>query len=349
MRLATRTFIFAAIVLLLRPGTAAAQDYDQLINPTFEFHSGFWINLHHFLYVQGRLRQSASQPRTTPDLVQAAAAPASTDGLSPEQIVEWNAAVEAYAAEWSSRDLLLNGDMVIINNRLAEMEDCPELSGKVKPACEPGLKPNLVTALNQAAGVYRAHWWSDQDRANRTWIAGVAPLVRQFGMGLAAQLAEIYETNWPRQPIRVDVVWSAGQLGAYTTLNPVHVTMGSGDARNQGLTSFEVLFHEASHVLAEGVNKAIAQACRDRGKPIPRDLWHALLYYTTGELARREYAGANPPVAPGGPGYTPYADRNGLYNQDWDRYHRLLQLYWQPYLDGKVTFETAIVRLVNSL
>jgi hypothetical protein len=145
------------------------------------------------------------------------------------------------------------------------------------------------------------------------------------------------------------VVWAAGPLGAYTTLNPLHVTIGSGDPRNQGLASFEVLFHEASHVLAENVNQAIARACRDRGKPIPRDLWHAILYYTTGELARREYATARPPVEQATPAYTPYADRNGLYNQDWNRYHQLLQLYWQPYLDGKMTFEMAITRMVNAL
>jgi hypothetical protein len=347
MRPAALTVFSLAIALLLWPVTTYGQEYDQPVNPTFEFHSGFWINLHHFLYAQGRLRQTAAQGRP-PSPAQATVARASTEGLSPEEAEAWNAAVDAYAADWSSRDPQLNGDMIIVNNRLAEMEDCPELSGKTRPACESGLRPNLVAALNQIAPAYRAHWWPEQDRANRAWISDVAPLVRQFGMGLAAELAETYETNWPRQPIRVDVVWSAGPLGAYTTLNPLHVTMASGDPRNQGLASFEVLFHEASHVLAGGVNEVIARACRDRGKPIPRDLWHALLYYTTGELARREYAASSssPQV---NAEYTPYADRNGLYNQDWNRYHKLLQLYWQPYLDGKVKFDTAIARIVNAL
>ena len=47
--------------------------------------------------------------------------------------------------------------------------------------------------------------------------------------------------------------------------------------------------------------------------------------------------------------YTPYADRNGLYNKDWSRYHDLLERYWQPYLDGKVTFDMAIARMISAL
>src|SRR5205814_1869161 len=152
---------------------------------------------------QGRLRNA--EPRAA-SAAQSSTSPAAMDGLSPEQQRAWNAAVAAYAAEWSSRDLLLNGDMVLINNRLAEVENCTELSGKARPECESGLRPNLVTALNEAAGIYRARWWPEQDRANRAWIAGVAPLVRSMGTGLAEQLAEIYESGWPRQPIRVDVV-----------------------------------------------------------------------------------------------------------------------------------------------
>jgi hypothetical protein len=351
MRLVTLTALPVAFaVLLCAAAHAGAQESAETqASPVFEFHSGFWINLHHFLYVEGRLRSAAKDSAAGGAQPKATLAPVSTDGLSEGQQQAWNAAVDAYAAEWSSHDLQLNGDMVLINNRLAEVENCPELSGKVRPECESGLRPNLVATLNQAAIIYRARWWPEQDRANRAWIAAVAPLVRQMGTGLAGQLSEIYESGWPRQPIRVDVVWTAGTAGAYTTLNPLHVTISSGDARNQGLASFEILFHEASHVLSGGVSEAIIRECKLRNKPVPRDLWHALLYYTTGELARREYASANPPVDATSSSYTPYADRNGLYNQDWSRYHQLLERYWQPYLDGTATFDMAIARMVSAL
>src|SRR5205807_83250 len=49
-----------------RPTTS--QEVIQGPVPAFEFHSGFWINLHHFLYQQARLRKSTPQsiPRPAP-------------------------------------------------------------------------------------------------------------------------------------------------------------------------------------------------------------------------------------------------------------------------------------------
>jgi hypothetical protein len=121
-----------------------------------------------------------------------------------------------------------------------------------------------------------------------------------------------------------------------------------------------MLFHEASHALADGVNEAIARHCRDLDKPIPRDLWHALLFYTTGELVRREVANSPAPApAPGDAAnagasaspaaYTPYAVRNGLYDHGWNDYDMALERFWQPYLDGAVDFDTAIAHIINAL
>ena len=137
-----------------------------------------------------------------------------------------------------------------INNRLSDMEACPDLEGKSSPTCKSGLRPELIEALERAAPVYRAHWWPEQDRANREWIAQVAPMVQQMGVELSGQLADVYQRPWPASRLRVDVVWYGGPYGAYTTLNPTHVTISSHDARNQGIYGFEVLFHESSHALA---------------------------------------------------------------------------------------------------
>ena len=157
-----------------------------------------------------------------------------------------------------------------------------------------------------------------------------------------------------RAALRVDVVWYGGPYGAYTTLNPVHVTIASHDVRNQGIYGFEVLFHESSHALAGTVHEAIAREFRDRDKPIPRDLWHALLFYTTGELVRRDLAyGTMTRIL------TRYVDvfqlstvcgsRFGLYSGSWERFRGMLDLYWRPYLDGKVSFESAMARLASAM
>src|SRR5580692_2322142 len=323
--------------------------------PVFEMHSGFWVNLHHFLYLQARLTKGNSSPmETVRGAAQPDELPASLIDFPAAEIRAWQDAVEFYSKDLARRDLLLNGDMEIINNQLSLMESCPELEGKTTPLCRSGLRQDLVEALEKAAPVYRAHWWAQHDQANRDWIARVAPMIEKMGVELSGQLAEVYQTPWPAQRLRVDVVCYGGPFGAYTTLDPVHVTISSHDPRNRGVYGFEVLFHESSHALAGAVNKAIARAFRERDKPIPRNFWHALLFYTTGEIVRRDVEYGTMTItddraAGGTSAYLPYAARFGLYSGSWERFRGLLDLYWLPYLDGRVSFDAAMARIATDM
>jgi hypothetical protein len=322
--------------------------------PVFEMHSGFWVNLHHFLYLQARLlKDNSSSTETVRGAAQPDEPPASLIGFPEAEIHAWQDAIAFYTKDLAGRDLLLNGDMEIINNQLSAMETCPDLEGKTTPLCKSGLRQDLVEALERAAPVYRTHWWAQQDRANRDWIGQVAPMIQKMGVELSGQLADVYERPWPAQRLRVDVVWYAGPFGAYTTLDPVHVTISSQDPRNRGVYGFEVLFHESSHALAGAVTAAIAREFRARDKPIPRDFWHALLFYTTGEIVRRdvEYGSMTftREQTNSATGYLPYAARFGLYSGSWEHFRGLLDLYWLPYLDGRVSFDTAMARLAADM
>ena len=322
--------------------------------PVFEMHSGFWVNLHHFLYLQARLLKSNS---TSTDTVRGAAQPdelpVSLIDFPIADIRAWQDAVTFYTKDLAGRDLLLNGDMEIINNQLSSMETCPDLEGKTTPLCKSGLRQDLVEALERAAPVYRSHWWPQQDRANRDWIAQIAPMIEKMGVELSGQLADVYQRPWPSQRLRVDVVWYGGPFGAYTSLDPIHLTIASHDPRNRGVYGFEVLFHEASHALAGAVTAAIAHEFRERDKPIPRDFWHALLFYTTGEIVRRDLEYGTMSLtfeqSSGPSAYLPYAARFGLYSGSWEHFRGLLDLYWLPYLDGRVSFETAIARVAADM
>jgi hypothetical protein len=351
--------------------------------PVFELHSGFWINLHHTLYRQARLRKDAASPdKTGKTSGPALKTPAETKpSYTAAEQRAWDDAVSYYAANLADKDLLFSSELVELKNQLSDFEDCDELTGKTKRFCDAGLPPKLAQALEAAAPVYRAHLWPDHDRANRRWILRVAPLVIEQGIGLSERLADIYETRWPRQKIRVDITAYANSAGAYTTLDPLRVTIASLDSRNQDAEALEVLFHEASHGIAEPVQDAIIRECRQRDKAIPRDLWHALIFYTTGEVLRPVLASSDATPrgeldlrshsSPAGSststsgssatgsrensprtsaaGYTPYALREGLYERGWKNYLDVLQRFWQPYLDGRATFSDAIARMVSSL
>ncbi len=307
-----------------KPGQALDPGLGPL--PIFEFHSGLWLNLHHFLYQQARQEGGEAGP-------------------AGKQDKDWSAALEYYRRTLARRDLLVDFEMVAIKDRLAEWEGVQNLQ-------KSGLKAELIAALERAAPIYRARWWAEHDRANRTWVAAVAPMVQRLGGDLAKELARVYQAEWPAGHIRVDVSVYAGRVGGYTTLEPLRVTLSSDDERNQGDAALEVLFHEASHGVARAVSDGIAAQCRARGKPIPRDLWHAVLFYTTGEVVKRAFAPSGASADGGNGNYTPYAYRHGLYDRGpWrgQNFGPLLERYWQPYLDGKLDFEHAIARLVDAL
>jgi hypothetical protein len=326
----------------------ANPDKAPVTEPIFQFHSGFWLNLHHALYLQARLREGELISRSDNGAgAKSAAIPKDADSNS----AAWQAAVDYYVKNLAHRDLLFDGGMMLIKNRLAELEACPDLSGKTTPGCSSGLQPGMIDALEGAAPVYRARWWPADDQKNREWMGAVTPYIKQMGSSVAEQLASIYRSNWPRDPIRVDVVAYAGPFGAYTTLDPVYVTVSSTDPRNQGLSAFEILFHEGSHALSTKVQDQIVEVCHERDIPIPRDLWHALLFYTTGEVVRRTLARGEGSVSAGtrATTYMPYAYRNGLYTLGWGTYQRALEAYWQPYLDGRDSFDHAIAQVVRAL
>ncbi len=394
MRPATiRTLPILLALVLSTPFAATAQQSSSAYGPlpVFEFHSGFWINLHHMLYYEAKQRGTPSpapQKGSPSPQIKLKTMKDAAPALSPAERLVWDSSVDYYAANYANKDLLFNNDLILLKNQLDDFEDCDELSGTRKKTCDAGLPPKLTHALEAAAPVYRAHLWPDQDRANRRWVARVAPLVEEQGVGISQRLADIYQTRWPKEKIRVDVSSYANPSGAYTTLDPLRVTISSADPRNQGDEAFEVLFHEASHGIAEPVQSAITRECRQRDKAIPRDLWHALIFYTTGEVIAPLLTPADAPpqdkqdqpdkedaVKPNVPiqpdiapeptltlkpnlnrppssrkeTYIPYAIREGLYERGWKDYLQLLTRFWQPYLDNKSTFDDAIARMVSAL
>lgn len=358
--------IAAAMFSLIAGPASRGQEIDSAYGslPVFEFHSGFWVNLHHFLYHEARAKSAAKDARdasasASPVLRQT---PGSTVTLNPTEQRIWNDAIAHYQENHTMKDMQINIDLILLKNQLEDFEDCEELTGKKKTACDAGLPGKEGAVLESVAAIYRAHWWTDHNRANRRWVARVAPLVREQGVGLSERLAEIYQSKWPKERIRVEVCAYANAAGAYTTLDPLRVTISSLDPRNQDAEALEVLFHESSHGLALPVQDAIARECRQRDKPIPRNLWHALIYYTTTEVLRPILQGATAET------FTPAAKSSSQANvvqkatrpipdeltdnltqRGWENYLHLLTTFWQPYLDGRVTFEDAIAHIVSAL
>jgi hypothetical protein len=306
-------------LLFSLPARAAAPD----LLPFFEPHSGFWLNLHHVLYAQARKQRDPSGKRLwgpppfelLPGL----------DSLPAAQRAAWSEALQYYSEHIVERDLLFDDELDAIKHVLAGHETDLQLA-------DPGLPIELEEVLNRAAPIYRATGWPQHSAANRAWIASQAGRVKNWGPALTKELAGVFATRWPSAPIRVDVVAVADWAGAYTSVFPIHIVIGSLDPRNQGVSGTEILFHESSHGLIGPIRKAIARL--DTEHRAPRDLWHVALFVTVGKLLERRQ-----------PGYVPYV----VAQKIWPELTPMVLREWQPYLDGKTDLDGAIRKALASI
>jgi hypothetical protein len=296
----------------------------------FEFHSGFWINLHHFLYSQVLPLQPGSRPSHLP-------------AMSGSEQKIWDGAISFYREHIGKLDFVDDDQMRRIDSYLAKMENASTVSGEV-------IGDDVSTALTSAAPVYKRYWWPQHDAANRFWIRMVQPLVTSLAELMRAQLTKVYEREWPSKLIRVDVSVYANWGGAYTNVEvdgQVHTIMSSIDPGYQGFAALEMLFHEASHGIVDGetgkLGKAIQAQAKAHGIPLPDQLWHALIFYTAGEFARRDldHVGVHD--------YQTYADKQGVWKRGWQNYRSVLAVFWQAHLDGNLSLNDAISQIMSAL
>src|SRR5262249_8886155 len=292
----------------------------------FEFYSGFWLNLHHFLYQQALIRSGNTRAaRSSVDAAPCKKAPPDGDSA-------WTVALDYYVAAMIKRDLLFDQGMVDINARLGQLGEGP--IGNLS-----ALDSSLISRLAGAAPAYRSFWWKDHNQANRAWVARVAPLLKEMGDEISARLMSLYHTKWP-EGVRVEMASYANWAGAYTSDHPLVITMSSDDKSDREYEGLETLFHEASHGFDPLQEQRIAAECKAQNRRPPRNLWHAMIFYTTGEVVKKTLASHHRGS------YTPYAYYHGIYDRGWKAYLRALEADWQPYLDGKTDFDHALSRLV---
>ena len=278
--------------------------------------SDFWLNLHHFLYVSAWARRA-----DTPAQRRLAMPLSADDGvaMTDEERATWDAAVSYYDHELASKDLLFDDGLTAINNSLAGAKTLTGLS----------LAADHRRFLEAAAPIYRRYWWPQHDAANRAWIADVARRTAPVAPQIIDRLTSLYGVKWFETPVRVDVVRVGKSQGAYTTVIPrVHIIVASADASYAGWAGAEMLFHESSHGLIQNVRAAVDQAMTAVGKN-PRDLWHVVLFYITGEVTRQTLAAR-------GVEYQPYLYATGLFTRAWPMFRGPIEQTVRPFVDRQI-------------
>jgi hypothetical protein len=307
-----RTLLF--LVTLTAASVVGAQPVVQV--GRYRLQSNPWVNLHQRLLEEARF---------------GAPLPPSLQG---EQLSAWQQALDAYRPFIGKRNPLFDAELIAMNAALSAT------TGWKLPRSIPKPASDVLTALMPA---YRATLWADDDRANRFWISLAEPMLVSAAEELAAAHAKAYGVPFPTR-ILVDVSAAAGQFGAYTVGagEAAHAVISPMDPANQGLSALETLVHEPSHSIVDtnsgAIGGDISRVSRELGVKPRYNLWHALLFYTAGELTRQALLRR---------GITEYRPMITLmYERQFRGMKEALEKHWQAYLDGKVSREDAVRQIL---
>jgi hypothetical protein len=310
--------VLAILVVLAHAAIVQAQT-----RATFVFQNNFWLNLHQFVRGEAYRRSVKAAPGLDPA------------SLNDADRATWIAAVDAYA-DFAKRDVLFDPELRALNNALVAMRDIARLPDGVVSAA-------TTRTLNAAAPIYRAHTWPARQRDNDAWIAGARALVEEHGAAMSAALATAYHITWPSEPVLVDAVGEIGPNSAITHDGlpgfAAHTQAGAASPRSTGDAPLELLFHEAGHILSVGgrITAMIDDEAARQKLEAPQDLWHFVMMFTSGAVAKRELAKA-------GRSYQTYGER---YPGMPPSVRAAFERDWLPYLDGKTPFAQALHDLVR--
>jgi hypothetical protein len=299
----------------------------QTATPIFRFETdGFWLNLHHFLYVLGRVEAKM------PDIKRAAVAGAPADEdqglktLSDAERQAWRQAVTAYASGLSKLAAVFDRSVYDVTNAVRRAS--PD-----RDAASLQIDVAVADALDRAAPIYRKAWWPRHRDANRRWQQSMQDPLKKYGPQILAYLTRVYQEPWMAGGFPVNISGWSNWSGAYSTYDSLLViaTLNPG---NQGLHGFEIMFHEAMHQWDEEIDARLIKIARANKLKFNDLLSHAMIFYTTGAAMKTMV-----------PTHVPYAEIAGIWKGPMGAFKRALDTHWKPYLDGKATLDEALLAL----
>jgi hypothetical protein len=301
----------------------------QTSSPIFRFETdGFWLNLHHFLYVLGRVE--AKMPDVTRDAV--AGAPADeADGLKRLSDAErraWRAAVTTYANGLSKLETVFDRPLYDVTNAVRRAS--PD-----RAAATLQIDVGVAEALDRAAPIYRKAWWPRHREANRKWLASLQEPLKEYGPQMLAYVTRVYQEPWMNGGFPVNISGWSNWAGAYSTYDSLLV-LASLSPGNEGLYGFEITFHEAMHQWDEEIDGRLRQIARNHKLKFNDLLSHAMIFYTTGEAMKSVV-----------PSHLPYAEKGGIWKGRMGVFKPALDAHWKPYLDGKTALDEALLGLLK--
>ena len=201
-------------------------------------------------------------------------------------------------------------------------------------------------ALHHFQPFFVKAYWPAIDSLNKAWLLAHKGEVTAMETATVPELEKIFKTKLPEAKIKVDLCCFATWAGAYSYLEEgdPHIIFSTRYAANQSALATEVVFHETAHFLADKLEAQIKAVIKSKNLKCDPELWHKILFYTTGFVLEKEHKLKWEK-------YDPYYLKMKFEEKspEFKSAAEACRLFWNPYLNGDTSFEEALTKMVTYL
>jgi hypothetical protein len=297
----------------------------------FIFQSNPQLNAHLFLYNKA---MGCKFKKVTSDSLAYYAFKDKLKAITPADILVLNELVLFYKDSLLSKDLLFDSLMRDFSDKL------------IKP--DPSLvkwQKNAREKLKIFMPYFTKMYWVGIEKENNTWLAANRKNIERLETIIVPELERIYETKLPNAKVIIDLTSYASWAGAYSFNDSFsHVIFSSSNASNKDDMGLEVVFHETSHFLVDKLNAEIATASKGGDIKKTINLWHNIIFYTTGAVMTKHYSAEGRPFIP----YYVHMKFEDKF-PDFKTSVQACRSYWDSHIEQKTTLQTAVNQVVTEV
>jgi hypothetical protein len=254
--------------------------------------------------------------------------------LKPNDLTALNSVMLFYKDSLISRDVLMDSLM---------RDLCDHIARGTTPQHEWQLK--VVDQLKIFQPFFNNLYWKEIEGDHKTWIKENKDRLLKEEVTVIPELERIFLTKLDTGKVIIDLTCYATWAGAFSYKDSYsHVIFCSTHGSNRGDLATEVVFHETSHFLIDKVEANIAQLTKGKNIRKTVNLWHNMIFYTTGYVLESQFSTENKKLVP-------YYIQMKFEDKfpDFKACIEACKLYWSPYIDQKSTMDQALKSIVTDI
>jgi len=275
-----RHFVFVMLIIFI--SCSGNKKEVELSTDYFEFKNSYWINLHHFLYQKADSSQFKNLREDNLKFIEVGEADLIAK-LSNDEKEILNQAVKYYRDSLISRNL--RRDLSSLRNWLQQQEGSRVLTDAT-------YGKNFIEVINKVSKIYDEYFWEIHKGHNLSVLAMHIKTIDKIEEEVLCKMERFSLNKWPdSSKVRVDITAYANWAGGYTVSKPeMNIVISTLDPTNLTSSFIETILHEGSHLLylfgSSPVRDKIYYKSEELGMELPRNLWHASMFYLSGRATQ---------------------------------------------------------------